>query len=494
MKKVMVLVMCAGLLAPAPASASREIVLYTCFDRVARLSKPNARGIVRGTKRVDVLVVRSRGVVVRGRGGNDRICSLRSASISGGAGHDLVSGGRGADRVRGGRGRDLLKGGPGRDRLVGGNGASDTLAGGGGRDLLRGGDGGDGDFLFGGGGDDRVTGGEGADLLVGGAGADRLNGDAGSFDTASFVFEDAPVAVDLLRQGMPLASGDVLSGVENLHGSIYDDTLIARSGANVLQGDDGDDTIASGAGADVVDGGEGADVLDGGPDLDLLSFLQAATGVMADLHAGTSSQDDSLLGFEDLRGSAHDDELHGDDGDNHLTGSRGTNTLFGRAGDDVLVDAAGGDAGEGIDECFDSSTVAGCEANAHGDPGAFSLVDTALQGRAQEVASLQELHGIASAGAFGPQPERVQVALRRMTGSGCYWWHAGREEMQARHCDRPIWNGAGLNDDGTWSKRVPSPSRLLDPGRYQVRSRINNGDFTEDYFEVPRNVVEFRLR
>ncbi len=499
MKKLLVLLTCVGLLAPAvpSASASPTVAIFICFDKATRkVWKPNARGVVRGTNRADVIVVNRPNTIVKGRGGNDRICTGRGAQeVWGGAGHDLISTWRGIDRAHGGPGRDYLNGGPGDDHLEGGYRGSDTLVGGGGSDVLKGGHGAAADdFLFGGGGEDRLAGGEGEDHLIGGDGADILDGSVGSSDTVSFAFEEAGVVADLRVQGTPLTSGDVLHGIENVHGSVFDDTLIGTREANVLHGDDGNDTISSDGGHDVVDGGAGADVLEGGGPTDLLSFLDAGSGIVADLAAGTSSDGDSVTGFKNIEGSAHDDELYGDDDENDLFGSRGTNMLFGRAGNDLLVDGSGGDAGEGDDLCFDSGDIANCEVLSHGDPAAFSLVDAQLHGTTREISSFTKIQGIASAGAFGPPPRTVQVALRRMSESGCYWWDASVAYMQQWHCDRPIWNATSLDRDGTWTKRVPSPVQLLDAGRYEVWSRINNDNYTENQFVVPYNVVEFRLR
>ena len=495
MRKLLVVVLCAGLLAPTAASASRPVIRYVCFGKTTAAWKPNKRRIVRGTKRADVIVVRRRNVRVFGHGGNDRICTLRSAYVSGGPGHDSISTGRGSDRLEGGAGRDYLRAGPGRDRLSGGYGSSDTLVGGSGNDVLDGGHGSRADdFLFGGTGADRLLGGEGADFLVGGADGDLLDGGSGASDTVSFAFEGATVSVDLTEPGVPLANGDTFHGIENVRGSGFADTIVGTPQANTIWGDDGDDTISAGDGSDVVDGGAGMDVVDGGEGVDLLSFLEAAAGVTVDLETGTSSEGDSLIGFENVRGSVHNDELHGDGGDNYLTGSRGVDALFGLAGNDILEDAGSGDAGDGVDECMDAAMIANCEAHSHGDPAAHTLVDAGLQAATLDVASFREIRGTASAGAFGPEPQRVQVALRRLSGRGCFWWGAGHSVMEARHCDRPIWNDARLRSNGTWDKAVRSPARLLTAGRYQVRSRIKQPGFVETSLGVPYNVVEFRLR
>jgi len=84
-----------------------------------------------------------KGIVVRGRGGNDTInvAALTASQtaevygeggndrITGGRGHDLLLGGDGNDAINGGSGDDLLIGGAGRDRQVGGTG-NDLLLGG----------------------------------------------------------------------------------------------------------------------------------------------------------------------------------------------------------------------------------------------------------------------------------------------------------------------------------------------------------------------------
>ena len=68
------------------------------------------------------------------------------ASVTGGAGNDVITGGAGADTLVGGAGSDSLTGNAGNDSLTGGAG-NDTLAGGNGKDTLTGGDGAD-RFVF----------------------------------------------------------------------------------------------------------------------------------------------------------------------------------------------------------------------------------------------------------------------------------------------------------------------------------------------------------
>jgi Ca2+-binding RTX toxin-like protein len=115
--------------------------------------------------------------------------------------------------------------------------------------------------LFGGAGDDMLYGGAGSDLLSGDAGADVLDGGAG-IDTASYSASSTGVSIDL-NTGSGIggdAEGDELTGIENLIGSDYDDSLTGDAGVNVLSGGDGSDTfnVGAGDGNDTIHGGTGA--------------------------------------------------------------------------------------------------------------------------------------------------------------------------------------------------------------------------------------------
>ena len=493
---------CVGLAAlcavPSAVLATPVEVKFVCFDKVGNQAKPNRRGVIRGTPRADVIIVLRRKVTVFGRGGNDRICTgKRNDFVSAGNGNDLVSSGAGADRVSGGSGADYLNGRGGSDRLDGGVSGADTIVGGPDPDVLRGGEESP-DHLFGGAGDDSLDGGNGdqPDLLVGGEGADAIEGGSGCCDTASFSFEQAAVQVDLAAQGTPLANGDVLSGIENLEGSVFEDVLNGDDKHNILNGDDGNDSISGRGGSDQLEGGAGDDLMDGGSEMDRLTFLTSGEGVHVDLALGSAQGhgDDSLLGFENVQGSAHDDEIAGDDGPNELDGFRGINAVRAEAGDDRVSSFASGDAGPGEDSCVTAFQVQSCEQHVVVDPMAYSEITSPAQGATMDVSALRVLEGTTNP-ALGPDPEEVQVGLRRLSGAGCFWWNARRTEVIPWHCSRPIWNDANLAGTGDWTERIPSPMQLLVAGRYQARSRIHQPGYTEP---VPGysllNLVEFRLR
>ena len=143
--------------------------------------------------------------------------------------------------------------------------SNNTLNGGGLRDLLVGRDGND--TLNGMGSDDRLVGGNGNDTLDGGSGEDILDGGAGT-DTASYAGAASGVTINL-NAGTGIggqAQGDVLSNIENVTGSAFNDTLIGDAGVNVLSGGGGNDVLLdlNGTSADTLLGEAGNDSLQGG--------------------------------------------------------------------------------------------------------------------------------------------------------------------------------------------------------------------------------------
>jgi len=146
---------------------------------------------------------------------------------------------------------------------------NDTLIGGHNADVLYGGS--DNDSLFGGLGDDELYGGTGFDLLRGGAGGDVIDGGDG-LDTADYANSTGGVIIDL-RNGNAAgghATGDILSNIESLIGSSFDDTLLGSSGINSLNGGNGNDYLRGFAGNDTLRGGNGNDTLLGEVGFDTL--------------------------------------------------------------------------------------------------------------------------------------------------------------------------------------------------------------------------------
>lgn len=209
--------------------------------------------------------------------------------ISAGVGHDVLFGGTGIDQLFGGSGNDTIDGGAGADQIFGGLGedtASYATSTSGVTVTVNGSSaGGDaqGDRLFdienitgsshndsltGDAGNNKLFGGAGNDLLSGGQGADTLDGGAGE-DTASYASSTAGVTVNLNGAGLGSgsggdAAGDIITNVENIIGSAFNDILTGDAGNNRIHGGAGNDIISGGAGSDRIHGGEGADTLNGG--------------------------------------------------------------------------------------------------------------------------------------------------------------------------------------------------------------------------------------
>jgi len=129
------------------------------------------------------------------------------------------------------------------------------------------------------------------------------------------------------------AEGDVLSNIENLHGSKYDDILAGDGGNNLLEGWDGNDTLSGlegddylvgGAGNDSLVGGYGNDTLTGGIGDDIFVFAQdSGIDVIGDFTLGQDFIDLTDYGF--VFGSTSPSIT--DEGSNTLIDLDGTNKL-----------------------------------------------------------------------------------------------------------------------------------------------------------------------
>lgn len=329
-----------------------------------------------GSSYGDVLIGTATDNVIEGGLGDD--------AIDGGGGNDTASYSKAAAGVTASLLAGSSSGGAGNDSLsdienLTGSAYNDTLVGNGGTNILNGG--------------------AGDDVLIGGAGGDTLVGGEGT-DTASYASAGAAVAVVINGAGTAGdASGDVLSGIENLIGSAYNDILTGDGSVNSIEGGLGDDAIDGGAGDDTVsyasasgtvtvnlslgganvsgaagndsvtnveniigsayadvltgngyantiEGGLGDDVLAGGTGTDTVTYAHAAAAVTVDLAAGTASGGDGsdvLTGFESVTGSSHGDTLIGDGFVNVLDGGAGNDTLAGGAGADQLIGGDGSD-------------------------------------------------------------------------------------------------------------------------------------------------------
>jgi serralysin len=202
---------------------------------------------------------------IRYVGSRDAYIDLRAATLKyeegGGGWVSYATGAWTGFTIANGVTIEKANGGSGNDTLVG-NDANNVLQGKAGDDTIKGGMGAD-----------HVNGEDGNDTLIGGEGADALFGGIGQ-DTASYESAAAGVVADMSSTTGTTgdAAGDTFSGVENLTGSKYADTLRGDSGANTILGGAGADAISGRGGADTINGGAGVDSLTGGLDNDTFVF------------------------------------------------------------------------------------------------------------------------------------------------------------------------------------------------------------------------------
>lgn len=306
--------------------------------------------------------------VLYGHDGNDRLYGAAgNDNLRGGTGDDSLYGGLGNDTMRGGAGADLIDGSAGIDtaeyvdsatgvtvRLNAnifrdGDAQGDTLIG---IERLRGSvhD----DYLAGTDDINRIEGKDGADtifgyngndVLLGDGGADIING-GGAVDWASYDSSGGAVTVNL-NSGNGYnndAAGDVLSNIENLIGSDFNDDLTGNAIRNNLRGGAGDDILRGSGGSDLLEGGAGADSLFGGAGLDWAYYATATSAVSANLATGGTYGDaagDTYSSIERLQGSSHSDTLIGNHLANWIRGGDGGDWLEGGAGADLLEGGTG---------------------------------------------------------------------------------------------------------------------------------------------------------
>jgi Ca2+-binding RTX toxin-like protein len=293
---------------------------------------------------------------------NDQLVGDNNVNVLvGGKGDDILEGGDGGDALYGDLGSDTasyagagingltvslatpslnsgqakgdqfftienLTGSAGDDTLIG-DAQDNILTGLAGKDLLMGGDG-----------NDTLNGGDENDTLMGGLGKDILNGGGGK-DTATYANATSSdgksgvkaylVAESALAYNAGEAKGDTYDSIENLIGSVFNDTL---------SGDDTSNTLEGGAGNDELIGGGAADALFGGDGNDTASYASAIKGVSANL-------DDSSVNTGDAQGDTYDsiENLAGSIFGDVLTGNGLANVISGGDGSDVLIGGGGGD-------------------------------------------------------------------------------------------------------------------------------------------------------
>lgn len=303
---------------------------------------------------------------------------------------DTITGTTGADSIVGSNGNDLIFAGQGNDTVTGaGTGFGldlDTLRGGAGNDLIID----SGARTFGDNGDDTISGGpsESTAILEGGPGDDLIDGRL-SFDSGNawvaYVTALSGVKVDLSIHAPQAVGGgagaDILSNLNGALGSPYNDTLTG-DGQNpqvlsYLFGGAGDDVLSTprggwmtgGPGDDTLIGGTGAFdwaiygstrelIWLGAPDFPATSGVNVSLAIAGPQAVGGGMGVDTLIGIENVQGSAFADtltagsagaRLEAGGGDDSLVGGGGADNLYGDVGADTLLGGAGGDTLGGAD-------------------------------------------------------------------------------------------------------------------------------------------------
>ena len=296
-------------------------------------------------------------------------------NLTGSAMADILAGDLRDNTIMGGGGDDKIYGGPNpadadKESDAGLTNA-DTLMGQGGDDMIFGGVGND--TLDGGDGDDTLNGGAGNDTFYGGAGSDVIYADAddavingwletppeddtattgdGEDESLESHRDNDPMAADTvsfekLEEGIVRTLG--ITTITGGTGTIPTDITISNV-ENII-GSQGDDELGGSGGPNVIEGGEGGDTLDGGDGEDTLSYEGSDDWVritLNDTGAATASRGhasgDTANNFENVRGSAFDDDLTGNGAANKLWGLAGDDTMEGGGGNDTLEGGAGAD-------------------------------------------------------------------------------------------------------------------------------------------------------
>ncbi|EJL78514.1 hemolysin-type calcium-binding protein [Polaromonas sp. CF318] len=182
----------------------------------------------------------------------------------------------------------------------------------------------------------------------------------GSYNGGSATYEADAKYMQDSRQYNDIVWGGI--GNDTIWGGIGNDTLYGNDDNDTLFGDAGNDTLDGGSGnnklygnedSDILYSGAGSNRLDGGAGVDTVDYSRAGLArinanlligkVEKFLVAGGNAIADTVVGIENVLGTAGDDTITGDANANGLSGMGGRDTLDGGAGNDML------DGGEGDD-------------------------------------------------------------------------------------------------------------------------------------------------
>ena len=182
--------------------------------------------------------------------------------------------------------------------------------------------------------------------FLGRDGTDYYDGGGGS-DTITFHIEwsveEIGIYVNLTKEyGYDVFGNyETIIDIENVRGSVYDDTIIGNNEDNYVMGLAGNDYIDGGGGTDTIRYDRDYRRLDG-PDGNW-----GDSGISVDLAAGTATDGygdtDTLVRFENVIATPYSDFIAGNERANVLEGLDGDDELYGRQGDDTLIGGDGED-------------------------------------------------------------------------------------------------------------------------------------------------------
>lgn len=181
-----------------------------------------------------------------------------------------------------------------------------------------------------------------------------LKGTTSSNDTVNYESATGPVTVSLnitTAQNTGGAGRDTLTGVENLIGSKFGDTLTGNPTYNILEGRAGNDVLRGWSGADTLIGGLGNDTLfvENTRDVVIENANEGIDTVSSSITYSLSANVEKLIltgsspingtgnGLSNvLTGNSAANQLNGGGGNDILDGGYGANRLTGGAGNDIF--------------------------------------------------------------------------------------------------------------------------------------------------------------
>jgi Ca2+-binding RTX toxin-like protein len=212
-------------------------------------------------------------------------------------------------------------------------------------------------------GDDTIYGNEGNDTIFAGFGDDIIDGGEGT-DTLTFLDSTVAINADLSKTTKQNTGEghDTITNIENMIGSLLNDTLTGNEKDNAILGEYSNDTISGLYGDDYLDGGElddtikgglGDDTIKGGFGNDTINFEDAANDITVKLYDGSINYSDVDNGYIDHNGDGIVDSAD----ITYLKKYGGTDTTK------TINDKYGMATGEGTDYIYDVENVVGSKNN-----------------------------------------------------------------------------------------------------------------------------------